>query len=377
MRLLSLRFSLAVLALGVAAAALAGAPASALPTPPSCTVQLDTATQTSHITSTLGEILEFTGAVNVTTGTTSPRTLNIIATVTPSEWGAQVSPTTENISDGETVRFNASVAVPPAALSNTRASLTISANFLAVPGVPGSKIECGDTATISVAQYYRVDIDTTKPRISLNVGPTGVEASVIVHNLGNGRDTFTLSLEDPLYLNDVSLHTNLPRRITLEADAETTMTFAINATGDAKPGTYDVAVVMASDVQPQTATDNLVLSVTVEKTFVDQLVPDFTTSLIGLGVLGALVGVVMLRRRSKRKKAGAEAERLLKQVIRQRREMEAGDGQQPGGDEAVGAEGHGDERDDEPPFKAPPAEPAEARGAAKRVRVKVKAPPGA
>lgn len=370
MRLFPLRFSLAVLALAVAALALAGAPASALPTPPSCVVQVDTPVQTAHITSTLGEVLEFTGAVNVTTGTANPRTLNILATITPDVWGAQVSPTTENVSDGETVHFNASVAVPPAALSSTRASLTISANFLAVPGVPGSKIECSDTASIVVAQYFRVDIDTTQPRISVTVGPNGKEASIIVHNLGNGRDSFTLDLEDRQYLDDVSLHTNLPRRITLEADAETNITFAVNATGNAKPGTYDLAVVMTSEAAPQTARDNLVLSVIVEKTFVDNLVPDFTSALIGAGVIAAVVGVIAVRRHSKRKKAAAQAERTLKQVIRQRKEFEAAEGQPQ-------AEDYGSLEASEEPL-ADPAQPAATDAALepRRVRVKVKAPPG-
>ena len=356
-------------AMALAALLLLALPSGALPTPPACTVTLDSNMKTADITAALGQTLAFSGAVNVTTGTTNPRSLNIVAEISPTEWATQVTPTSEEVADGETVRFDSTVAVPPAALSAMRGTLTIRASFLAVPGVPASLVECVQTATILVAQYYRVDIDASEPRLSVYSGPNGIEASLIVHNLGNGRDTFTLELEDPLFLDQVKLHTNLPRRITLDPDEETNMTFAVNASFDAVPGNYDLAVVLTSDAQPATARDTFQFTVIVQETIIDQIIPDLTGLLMLLGALAALVGIVTVRRRVKRNRKAREARRQLQQVLRQRREAGAAE---------VGAVEEGSGTDQPPPDQALLGAPGEgAAEPAEKVRVRVKAPPRA
>ncbi len=362
--------SLATLAAALAVFSTAALAAPPIPTPPSCTVTLDSVLQTAKPTSTLGTVLDFSGSINVTTGTTNPRSLAIVAEITPDRWAANVAPTSENITDGEQVRFNSTVAVPPAELASTRGTLTVRASFLAVPGIAGSLVECAGQSTIAVAQYYAVDIDTSHPRVDANSGAAGVEATVIVHNLGNGRDTFTLDLEDRLFVQDVHLFTNLPQRITLDAGAESNLSFTINATSEAKPDPYDLAVVLRSDAQPQTAVDNLVFTVVVKETIIQSLIPDVTGLIILSAIAGSGLSALVLRRRAKRRREAREARRKLQKVLRLRREGEEGGY----GEEVPGglAQGNFPEAVSEP---ASDPSPAPSGASPERMRVKVKGPP--
>lgn len=298
---------------------LPAAPAGALPSQPSCEVVLDLREQTAHPSATTADTLVFSGSINATLGSVSgSRNMAILTDVAPSAWAAAVAPQTENISGTERVFFNATVAVPAASDASTRGTLTVSASFQVFPGVPSSTVACADSASITVAQYYKVDGDTSTPRITVTAGPTGTVATFIVRNLGNGRDTFTAELEDPLLMEDIGIHTNLPLRVTLEPNAETNLTIIVNASGAAKEDTYDMQVGVKSDTKPQDAFDLVTFAVQVKSGTIIPPLPDFTTLLLMGAVAATLIGAYAFARGSKRKRAAREARLNLRRLRDQR-----------------------------------------------------------
>jgi hypothetical protein len=376
-RPLSRAVSLSVLA-AIAVTSLLFAPAAlGLPTPPSCAVTMDSIAQTAHVSNTVADTLDFSGAINVTTGSSNPRSLDIVAEMS-NGWASTISPSNENISDGETVRFNASVAVPVAAPASTRATLTISGSFLAVPGFPSSLVTCAGSAQINVAQYFAVIADSQQLRVNVSAGPTGQVASVIVQNLGNGKDTFSLDISesDKLLVQDEGLYSNLPLRVTVEAGATTNVPFSINATDSAQPGNWPFNVTVRSVLSPQTASASLGFIVVVKPSILASLIPNSSSLIIIVVVVAGLIGTLYARRVLKRRRAAQEARRQLQKVLRQRREggLGANEGYEEGFDSS-GDAGAGEGPSDG--AGAPPAEaaPAEAPQPAARVRVKVKAPP--
>jgi hypothetical protein len=350
--------------------------ASALPTPPNCVVTVDSIAKTAHVSNTLGDTLDFSGAINVTTGSSSPRSLNIVANMS-NDWASTINPSNANISDGAMVRFNASVAVPVGAAASARATFTIGGGFEAVPGFKGSLVTCAGTAQINVAQYYAVLADSQQLRVNVSAGPTGQVASVIAQNLGNGKDTFSLDISeaDKLLLQDEGLYSNLPLRVTVEAGAQTNITFSINATDSAQPGNWPFNVTLRSVLSPQTASASLSFIVVVKPSILGSLIPSSSSLILILLAVAGLVGTLFARRVLKRRRAAAEARRQLQKVLRQRREGGLG------GEEAYdgGFENSGDAgapEDSGPGSGAPPQEaaPTEEPRPPVRVRVKVKAP---
>ncbi len=329
------------------------------PSPPTCQVTLAIHQYLAHPTSTVSDSVTFGGTVDVNLGSLSgSRSLSIAASSTVATWPASVAPATANVSTVEQVPFNATLVVPAMEGATTRGSLAVTASYLAVPGLPGTAVTCSDSVTISVAQYYGLTADTANPRLTLKTGPEGVVASIILHNLGNGKDTFSIDVEDRVGWDAVGIHAKGPTRVTLEANAETNATFPINATTDVKADVYELLATVRSEGQPQTVFTTVSLTLVVENTDILASLPDPSTLLILVAVAAGAVGAVMLRRRAKRRRAARQAREKLKQIVKQRREAE----------DSAEAPGVGEE-------ELPPIEARPTPVAAERVRVRVKAPP--
>lgn len=354
----ALAASLVLLLWGLLAAPPAEA-APLAPAPPTCQVNLAQDVVVSHPTSSVSDSLTFAGTVDVNLGSLSGfRNLAIEASSTVAHWPASVAPATENVSTVEQVPFNATLVVPAMEETTTRGTLTITASYLAVPGLPSTAVTCSDSLTVSVAQYFGVTADTGNPRLPVKTGPEGVVASIILHNLGNGRDTFTIDVEDRLGWDGVGIHAKGPTRVTLEADQETNATFPINASTAVKEDVYELLVTVRSDGQPQTVFTTVSLTLVVQNTDILSSLPPPSTLLILAAVAAGAVGGLLVRRRVKRNRKARLAREQLKKVLKQKRQAEGpAEGELEFNEAAATAEA-----------VAPPTPDA-------RVRVRVKAPP--
>ena len=254
--------------------------------------------------------------------------------------------------------FNATLVVPAMEDAATRGTLTVTASFLAVPGLPGTAVTCSDSLSVTVAQYYGVSADIADARMNLTTGPQGIAVSVILDNLGNGRDSFTIDVEDKVGLDIQGIHLRLPITVPVDPGAQTSATFTVNATSDAKEDVYELTVNVRSQGQPQTAFTTVRLTLVVRSGDILAALPEPSTMLI-LGAVGAgALGALVLRRRLKRNRAARGAREQLKKVLKQKREAEA----------AAGAP-------ELPQADAGAPEPPASPSADSRVRVRVKAPP--
>jgi len=316
-----------LVAVALLAAAFVGAtPAAAqalAPEPPSCTVTLEATSAVARPTSTAADSLTFRGNVHVTLGSLGgSRTLHINATPFPEHWAASVDPATREVSGVTDVNFTATLAVPPAELTATSGRLVITAHFQWFQGSEDPKEECSNQATIQVAQYYGLNADTDTPRIQVKTGPVGSTAAVIVQNLGNGRDTFRVELENRAELEVLGIITSLPLQATLNADQESNITFTVNASSAAEEGTYDLFIMVTSTTDPALRRDTQV-TVEVTKTIVDKIFDP--TVIVVLSAVGAAgLGTLAAIRSRRRRRRAREARRLLARIRRQQREGQAG-----------------------------------------------------
>ncbi|HKZ60247.1 MAG TPA: choice-of-anchor T family protein [Candidatus Thermoplasmatota archaeon] len=346
-----------ILASGAAVFPAGAAPLA--PAPPSCQVNLALDQVVAHPTSSVSDSMTFAGTVDVNLGSLSgSRNLALEASATVADWPASVSPATENVSTVEQVPFNATLVVPAMEDAATRGTLTVTASFLAVPGLPGTAVTCSDSLSVTVAQYYGVSADIADARMNLTTGPQGIAVSVILDNLGNGRDSFTIDVEDKVGLDIQGIHLRLPITVPVDPGAQTSATFTVNATSDAKEDVYELTVNVRSQGQPQTAFTTVRLTLVVRSGDILAALPEPSTMLI-LGAVGAgALGALVLRRRLKRNRAARGAREQLKKVLKQKREAEA----------AAGAP-------ELPQADAGAPEPPASPSADSRVRVRVKAPP--
>src|SRR3990170_949346 len=139
-----------ILASGAAVFPAGAAPLA--PAPPSCQVNLALDQVVAHPTSSVSDSMTFAGTVDVNLGSLSgSRNLALEASATVADWPASVSPATENVSTVEQVPFNATLVVPAMEDAATRGTLTVTASFLAVPGLPGTAVTCSDSLSVTAA----------------------------------------------------------------------------------------------------------------------------------------------------------------------------------------------------------------------------------
>jgi hypothetical protein len=254
--------------------------------------------------------------VDVSLGSLSgSRILSIVTDITPDTWAAAVAPASENVTGTQKVFINATVGVPAASLASTRGSLVVRASFQAVPGAPSTEVNCSDQASIAVAQYYGVDADALTPRLELVAGRDGVRATVLVHNSGNGADTFVVELENKPDVDPLGILTDLPKQILVQPETETNLSFEINATSLAQANTYELFVLVRSLAQSQTARD--VVKVDAVVTRADIIPATDPSSLVLLVVVVvAVVGAAWGLRVRGRRKAARAARRQLARIVR-------------------------------------------------------------
>ncbi len=316
----------AIVVFAVLAGPLATAvPAAAAPEPPHCTVALDRMSAIAEPSSTSGDIVTFTGSVQVSLGfLTGSRTVQIVAVASPDTWAAAVEPASQQVTGAATINFNATLAVPAQELTTTPGRITITASFHWVPGTEDPTEECSNQANIQVAQYFAVNADALTPRVKVTAGPRGEPVSVLVHNLGNGRDIFRVELENRADLEVRGIVTTLPQTATLSADQKTNLTFSVNVSTSVEPGEYELYIMVTSQTDPTIRRDTQI-TIEAELSIIDELFdPTVIVVLGGVGAAG-IGGLLAVRSRRTRKRARL-AKRQLDRIRRQQRKAAAPDG---------------------------------------------------
>lgn len=300
---------------------LACAPAAAGPQVPNCTIELSVLNLEAHPTSTTSDTVVFGGTVHVTFSPFNnvTRTVAIEGTVQPSEWGVSVDPASKEVTGQGDIPFNASVGVPAAELSSTSGRLSLRAWFSSITG--GPTVECGTQANIRVAQYYGVNSDAISPRIDVETGPTGTVATVLVENLGNGRDSFRVELENKADLDVLGLLTTLPVTTTLDPGQATNITFNVNASSAVEERSYPLYITVTS-TSDATVRHDTEITVKVTKSIITQIF-DPSVFIVLAVVGGAAIGLLVLVRSRRRKRKARLAKRQLDRIRRQRRDEEA------------------------------------------------------
>jgi hypothetical protein len=286
---------------------------------------LDRTSAIAEPSSTSGDIVTFTGSVQVSLGFLSgSRTVQIIAVASPDNWAAAVEPASQQVTGTATINFNATVAVPPQELTATAGRVTITASFHWLPGTEDPTEECSKQANIQVAQYFAVNADALTPRVQVTAGPRGEPVSVLVHNLGNGRDIFRVELENRADLEVRGIVTTLPQTTTLSADQQTNLTFSVNISTSVEAGEYELYIMVTSQTDPTIRRDTQI-TVEAELSIIDELFDPMVIVVMGGVAAAGIGGLVAVRSRRTRKRARL-AKRQLDRIRRQQREAAAADG---------------------------------------------------
>jgi hypothetical protein len=306
-------------------------PAAALPTaptPPTCTVNMNTSSAIAKPTSTSSATVVFQGSIDVNLGFISgSRTVQILAEVFPDHWAASIDPATREVTGVANIPFNVSVGVPAAELSTTSGRVVVTATYQYVTGVDDPSVLCSNQGNIQVGQYYAVNTDALDPRIKVRTGPTGETAQVLVHNLGNGRDTFRVELENRAELEAVGIITSLPASATLTADQQTNITFSINASSGVEEKAFELYILVTSQTDP-TVQRSTQMTIDVETNIIDKVFDPTVFIVLAVVVAGALGTTAAVRRRRRRTRA-RKAKRQLDRIRRASRDSTGGGTQAP------------------------------------------------
>lgn len=298
-------------------------PAAALgPQIPGCSIEIDQGSLEAKPTSTTSDTVKFSGTVHVSFAPFSNLTRNVAieGTVSPSTWGVSVDPASKEVTGGQAdIPFNASVGVPAAELVTTAGRLTLRAWFPSGPGLQPA--ECFAQGNIRVAQYYGVNSDAITPVIDVETGPTGAVATVLVENLGNGRDSFRVELENRADLEVLGLLTTLPTTTTLDANQSTHITFSVNASSDVEERSYPLFI-MVTGVNDATVRSDTEITVKVTQNIITKVFDPVVFIVLAVVAAGAFGSLAFVRSR-RRKRRARLAKRQLDRIRRQRREEAA------------------------------------------------------
>ncbi len=297
----------------------ASLPAVAAPTPPACTVTLNSSSAVAHPTSSTSDTLTFEGSIHVSLGSLSgSRTVQITAEAFPDTWAAHIDPSSKEVTGSADIPINATVAVPAGERATTAGRLVVTATFQWVTGFDDPSTTCSSQANVQVAQYYGVNADALTPRVTVKTGPTGTTAEVLVDNLGNGHDVFRVELENAAELQTKGIITSLPFSATLTAGQNTTVTFSVNASSDTEEGAQELYIIVTSTNEPSVTRSTQVTAV-VEQNIITKIF-DPTAIILLAAVVAAVGGAAAFIRSRRRRRRARDAKRQLDKIRRLRRE---------------------------------------------------------
>ncbi|UCH88321.1 MAG: hypothetical protein JSV49_08635 [Thermoplasmata archaeon] len=176
---------------------------------------------------------------------------NVLVELTGStgmNWPTSMNPTEVWVIPGTVETFTATIAVPPETSYYVQDTVTVSGTATPDPGATTYNVE-PITGTIRIEQFYKFSLSSDKPSEEACVDSI-VYLQLIIHNQGNGRDTFSISLQNQQELDDKDINVILGTT-TIEVDEKSRRTVSISATplNPKSIGTHEVIFEVKSDQQ--------------------------------------------------------------------------------------------------------------------------------
>jgi len=160
------------------------------------------------------------GTVNVTIpgGFTVETRINLTAQVNNTDWFTTVEPSTATLTGSGEFPFKVNVTVPGRVASDAGAELFVAANITVI-GVPPlvSRIYTASTP-VPVVQYFALSIQGVTPSSPENfTAEAGNQTafSIRLQNLGNGRDSFELTVDNLAELQGQGIGVSLPSPVSV------------------------------------------------------------------------------------------------------------------------------------------------------------------
>ena len=169
-----------------------------------CTISLDQSQQTAQVAPGQSGIVTFTGTVT-TDMTIDSTTQKVLVSLTSSAggWATSVTPSTMAFSRQLTSgAFSISVKVPPRTSHTITTTLIVGGTYQNIPGLGNTIKET--TAMINVKQFYKFQVECSKPFLEVDPGDQFV-FQLKIRNMGNDQDTIRIN-QDPITekkLNDM------------------------------------------------------------------------------------------------------------------------------------------------------------------------------
>ena len=159
-----------------------------VPGPPSLKMELEASTVEAAITESSTGVAKINGTLGVSNLYGLLQLINL-ACFTDVGWPARVSPGTIYASDDGNFSFEVSVTVPQGSNAATVGRLSV----FAAPQWPAANLSVSAEATVTVRQYFRIQLSTEKSSLQIAPGDD-CTFTVNLYNQGNGNDSFLLEL---------------------------------------------------------------------------------------------------------------------------------------------------------------------------------------
>jgi hypothetical protein len=230
----------------LSAAALAAPLASALPTlpvVPQVRVEIDdvAAVDVNRDTDT---VIRVNGTVNVTVPPIVTVTTNVYLNVTVNNtyWLALIEPPSASFTGSGEFAYVVNVTVPGRVAVDAGAEVFVDANVSVAPGVGRSWTA---STPIPIVQYYGVAVTPSTSSSPANFSAEGgaqTPFSLRVQNIGNGRDTFELRVDNLGELQAAGISVYLPSPVTVPAKVTANVNGNVSVPASLNSGNFTLAI---------------------------------------------------------------------------------------------------------------------------------------
>jgi hypothetical protein len=188
------------------------------------------------------------GTVNVTlpSWATVGTHIYLNVTINNSYWPATISPMTSSLNGSGDVPFTVSVSVPGRSAVDANAVISVQANVSVPPGF--GKLFWGETA-LPVLQYFGLDItprtSTSNENFTAQAGKD-TPFAFRLQNLGNGRDSFELHLDNLAELQSRGISVYLPSPVSVAAKVTANVNGNVSVPTSVTEGNFTLSIVALS-----------------------------------------------------------------------------------------------------------------------------------
>lgn len=184
------------------------------------------------------------GTVNVTAPAFWSSQINIYFNVTVNNtyWPATISPMSATLTGSGEIPFTVNVTVPGRVSVDAGAEIFVDANVTVPPGIGRSFT---DQTPIPILQYFGLSITsktTTSPENFTAHSGSDAGFAIRLQNLGNGRDSFELSVSNLAELQARGISVNLPSPISVPAKVTVNVNGNISVPASVTAGNFTISI---------------------------------------------------------------------------------------------------------------------------------------